>query len=109
MEIEVIKYEPRDEAAHEIIAYKHPEEDFSNKAQLWLHLHKSQFSLMKAKCMHSYQVTIPWMNQTTACSVSYKNGEQDFLMVFLHTTAQSISSTHHQFKKFHLDQSIQLK
>ena len=34
MEIEVIKYEPRDEAAHEIIAYKHPEEDFSNKAQL---------------------------------------------------------------------------
>lgn len=34
MEIEVIKYEPRDEAAHEIIAYKHPQEDFSNKAQL---------------------------------------------------------------------------
>jgi membrane protease subunit (stomatin/prohibitin family) len=34
MEIEIIKYEPRDSDAHQIIAYKHPIEDFSNKAQL---------------------------------------------------------------------------
>ena len=34
MKIEVIKYEPRDQEAYEVIAYKHPEEDFSNKAQL---------------------------------------------------------------------------
>ena len=34
MEIEVIKFEPQDEAAHEIIAYRHPREDVSNQAQL---------------------------------------------------------------------------